>query len=115
MGRTRWSPDTCGCVIEYEYDDTLPVESRELTPRSVEPCAFHRLDTDQAVFDAVLEENRRKNTAYAIALEEIPVLTPDDFEWSFDNKRVLNVHLRNVGTSFTGVQARCDPQLVRFR
>ena len=25
---TRWSPDTCGCVLEYSWDDALPQEAR---------------------------------------------------------------------------------------
>ncbi len=39
--RTRWYPDTCGCVLEFEWDSAVPEASRTHTVRSVTPCVFH--------------------------------------------------------------------------
>ena len=62
---TTWSPDTCNCIINYEWDDTIPenVRSHRVTG-IVKKCSFHQNTVDlQAHFDAILEENSRKNDA----------------------------------------------------
>lgn len=59
---TIWKPDTCKCVIEYEWDDTLPENERIHEIKTIkEKCEAHQLDSDEEVFTTVEEENRRKN------------------------------------------------------
>jgi hypothetical protein len=61
---TRWSPDTCECVIEYNADVTLS--------RVVQACAAHQGGTEATVFQTVLEENPRKNHSINEILQNAP-------------------------------------------
>jgi hypothetical protein len=61
---TRWSPDTCQCVIEYNDDITLS--------RVVQACAAHQGGTEATVFSTVLEENPRKNNSLKEILDNAP-------------------------------------------
>ena len=39
---TRWSPDSCGCVVEYEWDTDTSENDRMHTYRaSINTCSFH--------------------------------------------------------------------------
>lgn len=70
---TRWKPDTCNCVLEYEWDDQEPSDTRVHTPITVEACEVHSSITDVASgFDAVLQENKYKNEAVAVLMEKLP-------------------------------------------
>jgi hypothetical protein len=54
---TRWSPDTCGCVVDY--DDNLKVTA------VVTKCVKHANTADDAThFEAVLAHNRKKNAVH---------------------------------------------------
>jgi len=115
-----WSPDTCRCVIHLTYDDTLPLDQRALTyvtqeeadaivktrrdagepninPNPQPPavlCPAHaHLGHTAALLQQVLSENQRKNMALAHAQEIIPSLEPEDYEWSFDTGRILQISL----------------------
>jgi len=62
---TRWSPDTCSCVIEYDDDIILT--------NVVNRCPFHSgLAADTAVFNTLMDENPRKNKAYQAILDNGP-------------------------------------------
>ena len=62
---TRWSPDTCGCVFDYEWDDTQPQDTRVHTFKQVaKECASHAHLTGNSkkdMYDSSVEENKRKN------------------------------------------------------
>jgi hypothetical protein len=68
---TRWSPDTCGCVIEYSWDSDVAPEARVHTfKKTVEVCPAHAAHKDlNTHYSTVLEENRRKNYTLADAAE----------------------------------------------
>lgn len=89
---TRWYPDTCGCVIDYEWDDTVPEDARihSLTSMSV-CCAAHVALAPPVAFNTVMEENRRKNQALAIAQGLLPGLVQAECQWEFDPQRRLQV------------------------
>jgi len=118
-----WSPDTCGCVIHLAYDDRLPATERTFTyvteaqaeaivkarrdagERNINPnpqppavlCAAHTPHGFTAsLLSQVMEENQRKNITFGQAQQLIPALKVENYNWSFDNNRVLQV-------SFTGV------------
>ena len=67
---TRWSPDTCGC--EIEYNDNIEVVA------VVRKCAKHA-DTPDAKghFELVLTHNRRKNVAHNAVVEHLRKTKPD--------------------------------------
>src|SRR3990167_1887520 len=65
MQQTTWHPDTCdGCVVVYEWDDTVSQELRTHTVVEVtnEPIDFKN-ETKEIKYDKILEENQRKNIA----------------------------------------------------
>lgn len=106
---TRWSPDTCGCVIEYEWDDTLPDEARVHTDKSIVKCQYHSGLDDVSAHAKVKKENTSKNIAHGHILDISPELTQDvtdkdgnihkefksgiRYDWSFDADRNLVIYL----------------------
>ncbi len=117
---TRWSPDTCECVIDYEWDDEEPVETREITVKTIiKKCPVHARRGKASCFNEVLSENRRKNQAIGFLQEEIPDLVSQaegvppkaDTVWHFDKERNLQVHV--IGTEIDALaksraQSKCD-------
>lgn len=113
MNTTTWRPDTCNCVIEYEWDPAVPQDARVHTARSAKPCAVHAtiqaLSGHVGTHAAVLDENQRKNKVVGAARETNPTLTDDDVAWSFDAQRVLHVSLRGLPRqALNALQAKAD-------
>jgi hypothetical protein len=80
---TRWSPDTCGCSVEFTWDTDDPAENRTHSfKRVVISCPAHEgLPTGQAMYDSVSEENPRKNKildAFVQATDDIGESYTDD-------------------------------------
>ena len=71
---TRYSPDTCTCVIEYTWDDTTTESNRVHTVSNViQKCPAHNTLSNSQVFNAVIEvENPRKNKTIEKILESGP-------------------------------------------
>ncbi len=109
INTTRYTPDTCQCVIEYTWDSTVPESSRTHTLSNfVNVCSQHQsLPTHQDRWNTILEENPRKNQALRHILDNSPTtalydivngireLKPDlIFDFSFSGtppNRVLTV------------------------
>lgn len=70
---TRWSPDTCGCVFEYTWDDSVTEDQRQHNFKTVvTECVSHAHlngNNKRDMFDSSLEENRRKNNSIGELLE----------------------------------------------
>jgi len=111
---TRWSPDTCGCVVVYQWDSVVPQESRVHAFHHVERvCPSHATLTGAAAYQSCVEENRTKNLVFGWLLENVPrirQMTRDErgeetgldliptveFVWAFSGEgaaRVLRVSL----------------------
>jgi hypothetical protein len=106
---TTWSPDTCECVLEYEWDDAVPENERtHAIVNVVKKCEFHQHHSDKdAHFDDVLNENRHKNQVLAEILKNLPEDEKNisvkngrnvttfkvNPKWKFDENRVLQVEL----------------------
>lgn len=81
---TQWSPDTCGCIFEYEWDTDDPPDTRTHTlKRLVTACAAHAAGTDRQRFDAVELENKSKNRGVA-RVAQILAVEPDAVSWAID-------------------------------
>jgi len=93
-----WSFDTCGCIIEYEWDTEQDEASRVHRARVIiKDCGLHGKTKDKHDhFGVVLKENQRKNTSLAMIEEEEPTMLPSDCEWSFDEKRNLHIKLKRA-------------------
>jgi len=61
---TTWHPDTCVCVLVYQWDDAEPDETRVHTfIRAAQTCPLHEGLSLQELVDTVLVANRLKNSA----------------------------------------------------
>ena len=63
MKTTRWRPDTCRCVLEYQWDDTTELDKRILSAsKIVSACPAHQgISKVIDHYDTVRVENTRKN------------------------------------------------------
>lgn len=119
---TTWQPDTCGCVIVYDYDagtDTFTVN------RVPVKCDKHDTLTDAQLFAAVHSngatpgENRRLNLAKGRLQATFPALFDSSGTflgtWSFSgtgSARTLNLTLPGLTTNQkNNVQSWCDTNL----
>jgi len=115
--KTVWSPDTCDCKIEYEWNTDDSASSRKHTVSKIlNVCEAHKDLADNATkFLSVLEENQRKNILYGKIVENIDSVTEEKtksdgttyrdlktnckFNWSFDKDRKLIVDLVGFTTT----------------
>ena len=110
---TRYSPDTCDCVIDYDWDDTQTEDNRIHTLKTfVKRCPAHvSLADDKARWDAVFDENPRKNKALQFCLENGPSSLYDVIDGSRQLKNNItfnyswsgNAPNRVLSISFDGI------------
>jgi hypothetical protein len=114
---TRWSPDTCDCVLEYEWDTDSPEDTRVHTFKNIErKCDSHAgLNQDHAHYDHVVKENQTKNKMIQKIMDHVPRLKKQrqdergntvqeldpsvEYRWSLtgkDHQRQLQVELKGV-------------------
>lgn len=98
---TTWSPDTCECVIEYQWDDTISQEERVHTPSNiVKTCPVHSaLPDKEKKYTEVLKENQTKNKAVGIILEGNPQIGTEDISFSYDPDRTLRLKVNGLDTT----------------
>ena len=77
INTTRWSPDTCSCVIEYEWDSTTDETNRVHTLKTISKCPQHTALSNNTAYSTVLDENPRKNQAHQFVLDNGPSLLYD--------------------------------------
>ena len=112
---TRWGPDTCQCEIEYQWDDSLPVNQIITTPGNVvKRCSIHSgLASNDIVFSTLFEENPRKNGARQVLLDNAPTSVYDvidaggtrefkngiNFSWTWSGtapNRILTINISGI-------------------
>ena len=114
---TRWSPDTCGCILDYEWDDSLDENSRTHTIKNIiKPCAAHANLSDKTEhYGKVLEENQRKNNLLGAIVENVVGVSEEttqnddskvkqlklgkEYRFSYDDERNLVVELSGFTNS----------------
>ena len=74
--RTIWSPDTCGCRIEYSWDDSIPQEERvHSVSKIIKACQHHESHPNKEIhYEDVMAENQSKNKAIGKLIENYPEL-----------------------------------------
>ena len=112
LQKTSWRPDTCGCEIEYTWDDTQAEDVRVHTPVKVVACSIHQSVGGGVVgkHTAVVTENRKKNLTVGAIIQADNTLIPEDLSWGFDGSRKLIITLpskvKNKKSQFlTAIQA----------
>lgn len=73
----QWSPDTCECVLEYEYDTEDTKTNKTFTGRNViSACPRHSgAASPNATFGQVLADNNVKNNTLRAIMDNFPALT----------------------------------------
>jgi hypothetical protein len=110
---TTWSPDTCSCIIQYTWDDSVPDSERTHTVSNVDPCSIHANTgaNKEDKWNAVKEENSRKNISFQDILDNGPAALYDLKDGVRTIKQNINVSLnwsgeapnRVLTVSFPGV------------
>ena len=90
---TKWGFDTCPCVIEYSWDDTVPQSSRTHTLSNyIIKCPAHINLSDINAYNACLNENTViKNPALQHILTNSPTTALYDIK---DGNRLLKETIR---------------------
>lgn len=121
---TKWKPDTCGCVINLEWDDEVSSENRTHSLNSIEKCEFHQALSDADAHAAVLDENVTKNQVLGIVHADHSDLVdskPDgsvalkseyEYVWSFDENRKLQAEITGIDdVKSDSIKASIDAEL----
>jgi len=86
--------------LEYEWDDAVPATARTHTFKTVvKKCSSHSALTDKDIYNQVLSENTRKNKVFGIAQQFLPEIKSENYNWSFDDKRILKVGFIDIPVS----------------
>lgn len=98
---TRWSPDTCDCVIDYEWDKDLDASVRVHTGKNIiKDCPDHSdLGNPQDFYNAILDENQRKNKTQQELLENFVMLRDTDADGNFTFKQGIDISYFWTGTN----------------
>lgn len=92
---TRWKPDTCGCTLEYTWDDTVAEDVRTHTMSKMTKCVIHSALPEVAAYQAVHDENRSKNDGIGLLVAQHPELEPQQHlvGWRFEQDRSVVIAL----------------------
>ena len=93
MKTTRWSPDTCNCQIEIEWDETVLAENRTHTMKTILRCDEHIAKPNQEAFTDVMAENQSKNKAIGLLITEHPEVKQEDVKWEMKPDRSVKIIL----------------------
>lgn len=99
LRQTIWQPDTCECMVTYQWDDTVAEDQRVHTPLNTIKCPAHTsLTTHTQVFNVLTEENPRKNQILQEILDNAPNTNWYDIDTGSGGTRVLkqNINFRWV-------------------
>lgn len=135
INTTRWSPDTCGCTVEYQWDTTTPEDQRVHTPiNTVISCPAHSVVGLNVAthYNTLLSENTRKNKVHGQLLtisNLTQTITNSDgtqtvtfkngvgftYTWSgIDGARVISISVFGVTLTTAqknSVQSWCDTNI----
>lgn len=88
---TRWSLDTCGCVIDYEWDDVQSEDMRvHKLSNVVMKCAAHSKYNGSKLYDVLVAENTHKNKTIGKIIEMFPNEFPVDADGNIYNLHKIN-------------------------
>lgn len=97
---TRWRPDTCTCLLVYEWDSLVTLTNRVHTFKRADViCPEHQsLLTELDAYTAALENNQRKNKTVNYVNTQLAI-DPSSIIFSFSgmgNDRILNIEFTSA-------------------
>jgi len=88
---TRWSPDTCQCVLEYTWDSDTPAETRTHTfHRVVRSCPAHVTLQGANKYNEVKNENQNKNRGVGVVASTLGV-DSREVAWNINQNREIEL------------------------
>lgn len=90
MHSCEWRPDTCECVIEYEWDADLPQNEQTFSVKKViSKCKAHdKTATDADHYTTVVDDNKMKNKGVKAILDALgDAVKVEHIHWEVDDKR----------------------------
>ena len=88
MTTAVWTPDTCTCTVEYEWDKDTDESSRVHTFKKVHmTCKHHEALQGKQLYDQLSKENGSRSTAVRVVQETNPELTVEQIFWRFSADR----------------------------
>lgn len=101
---TTWTLDTCGCAVEYTWDDNLsnPLRTHEHS-KSVLKCTAHAALDGQKHYDTIRTENITKNRALTLALTSFPTKLGKSVADELGSESIVLKDEVNYDYSFSGV------------
>lgn len=102
---TTHSLDTCGCVINYQWDTDTPQDQRTHTPVeqfvgadgktfTTTRCKYHQIANLNSLHSNVITENQFKNQALDEVAKALGTTVDKvDLSWDLDDTRKLKVKL----------------------
>jgi hypothetical protein len=91
---TRWRPDTSDCIIDLEWDDTLPADERVFVAIKIENKPDHLSElSDSEAYQAILDENKSKNIAISEVKKNLAIDESEQLDWSIDSERKIHIKL----------------------
>lgn len=99
---TRYSPDTCQCILEYQWDDSVDPSIRTHTLANyIRKCSVHASQAnDTTRWNTVMEENPRKNIGIQLIIDNAPAQFVDtDAQGNKTLKAGLSLDFTVAGTA----------------
>jgi hypothetical protein len=109
LKQMAWKPDTCGCEIILDWDDSLPAVEHIFNMFKYR-CEAHLNDE----FNSVLEENRLKNLVFTEINKIIPTITPELYQWKFDENRKLVIEY-DTSEIRSAIDTKFGPDKVKWQ
>ena len=112
---TRWTPDTCTCTVDYSWDTEVDPRLRTHTYHTtIRTCPDHSGLSGAALYDALSDQNKRKNITIGFARTARANLDVRAMDFTFtgeDADRVLHISFPRTTLSpseKTSIQNDCD-------
>ncbi len=98
---TRWTLDTCECIIEYTWDDSTSESTRTHTlDNYITKCPAHSiLATDTDRWNTILSENPRKGGSLQICMDNVSTLTTINEDGQVVLKPTIKFNFSWTGTA----------------